>query len=351
MYLVAQVAGPMSSRYFLRPSELADGAQLNQLYKSVTGLPRTLEAWRWEWHEGPFGSAPSYVIVHRETNAVVGHHGVIPIPLRFNGQSLRGARTENSMIDPAHRGKFMYPAFEAQILAQLIENYDAIFTTAGKGAPGVVRQRLGYVKIGDWHTYSPGWSIGYHAARYLPVGKWLGWLETVVTSRRVPGAELLEVDATARLVEVWNESGHRPCVAADRTTDFLDWRILRHPKISYRMGIIRWDGFDQAGVIWSEKLQSNNTRLIQIEDLFTAKNSIETFSCALHAIVAHYRGARARVVIRTLRNGTEISDAAHGMTPGWALKRGAGSPVYLKTRHADVLKAPWEMTALVTQGH
>ena len=153
------------SDFEVRQTQQSDMHELNSLYHLLTGIERSSRQFDWEWFDGFEGPAPSWVIVEKTSNRIAGHHGVIPVPLTFEGKRYRGARTENTMVHPDFRGKFPYHVVEAQLLKQLLLNYDAIFTTAGKGAQAVVRRRLGYVDAGRWQTNKLFSTTGYLARR------------------------------------------------------------------------------------------------------------------------------------------------------------------------------------------
>lgn len=341
----------MSANYELRPTTPGDAEGLNVLYKKLTGVDRSVDAWRWEWREGPLGMAPSFVIVERATGHIAGHHGVVPLPIVLGRRQIRAARTENSMVDPDHKGKYIYPAYEAQILAELLKSFDLIFTTAGKGAAGVVRKRLGYVERGHWHTFSPGVPLGHIAARLVKGSAIVGPIAGVLERRAPHGMSIEETSDLARLAQLWSASTRAERLAPDRTAAFLDWRITRHPKTRYRAGLVLRAGSVDAAIIWRDEDGTGSTRHIVVEDLFTGDDSMEAAGDAIVTLAAHYRGRAARISLRTLNDESPLASAARLLTPPWAIKGGAGSPVFVRSPHDDLLRAPWTMTQLLTQGN
>lgn len=341
----------MSANYEMRPTIAADAPGLNALYEKVTGIARSGAVWSWEWREGPFGPAPSFVIVEKASGHIAGHHGVVPLPLALGARAIRGARTENSMVDPDHKGKFIYSAYEAQILADLLKVFDVIFTTAGKGAPGVVRKRLGYVERGAWHTFSPGIAIGHMARRLPGVGGAVATLAGAIERRAPRGLAIEETSDTGRIAQVWRAADRSQRLMPDREAGFLDWRISRHPKTRYTLGAITRGGKDAGAVIWRDAAESNGARMVVVEDLFTVEDSMDDIGDALVALIAHYRGKAARILVRTLNDDSPLANAARQLTAPWRLKGGEGSPVWVRSRHEDLIAAPWTMTQLLTQGN
>lgn len=341
----------MSANYELRPAGPGDAEGLNRLYKKLTGIERSVAAWSWEWREGPFGPAPSFVIVEKASGHIAGHHGVVPLPLVLGRRIVSGARTENSMVDPDHKGRFIYPAYEAQLLSEFLRRFDVIFTTAGKGAPGVVRKRLGYIEAGHWHTFSPGLAIGHMASRVPVAGAVIGPLAGAVERRAPRGVSIEPTDDVGRIAKIWSGAARLERLAPDRSKSFLDWRILRHPKTRYALGVIMRDGSDAGAVIWREEATKGRGRILTVEDLFTVDDSNEHAGDALVALGAHHRGKSARILVRTLDNESPLAQAARRLTPSWVMKGGAGSPIWVRSNDADIATAPWTMTQLLTQGY
>jgi len=341
----------MSANYELRPTTPADAEGLNALYKKRTGITRSVEAWRWEWREGPLGIAPSYVIVERATGHIAGHHGIVPLPLVFGSRAVKAARTENSMVDPDHSGKFIYPAYEAQLLAEFLKQFDLIFTTAGKGAAGVIRKRLGYIEREHWHTFSPGLPFGHMARKLGVVGGFVGPIAGALERRAPHGLAIEPTTDIGRVAKAWSWAKRSQRLTPDRTPEFLDWRISHHPKTRYQLGVVTRNGVDDGAVIWREQASGAGTMLVQVEDLFACEDAVEAVGDALVAFGASFRGRAARILVRTMNDQSPLAEAARRLTPSRALKRGEGSPIWIRSRHDDLVAAPWTMTQLLTQGN
>ena len=139
-----------SEDFVVRRTKRSDGPSLNSVYQELTGIPRTQEAFLWEWFDSPEGPNDSFVIIDRPTRRVVGHHGVIRVPVEINGQRLLAGRTENSMLLPDVRRKINYVNIERQLLNTIFKDYNMLITTSGKSVQYAVRRRLGYVDCGQW---------------------------------------------------------------------------------------------------------------------------------------------------------------------------------------------------------
>lgn len=149
-----------SNEFILRRSRRSDGPALNGVYQQLTGIARTQEAFEWEWFDTPNGPNDSFVIIDRPSQQVVGHHGVVKVPIRINRQKLLAGRTENSMLLPEFRKKINYVNIERHLLETIFKRYDLMITTSGKSAQYAIRKRLGYIDCGPWEIST--WNDNVH---------------------------------------------------------------------------------------------------------------------------------------------------------------------------------------------
>lgn len=336
--------------YEVRPTLATDAPALNALYRRLTGLARTHAQWEWEWCLGPEGRAPSFVFVHRASGVVVGHHGVVPVPLSLGSRDIRAARTENSMVDPAHRGKFPYTAFEATLLRDFLKQYDIIFTTAGGGTPGAIRKRLGYTEIGKWQSFAAAPRPSYVAARLLPGGSAFASalsLFDVAVPRRV---EIDPYATPADIAALWERWRIAYPIAPARTAALLQWRIAEHPYTHFCQATVHRDGTPFAALIWRERIAGRVARDLAIEDVFVADRAGDDYRDALLALAGHYRGRGTRVTVRTLAGDDPLARAAAGLSCSSTLVKGRGSPFLARGASGMDVTGKWSITMLVSQG-
>lgn len=333
-------------KFDLRLTTNADIAELNRLYANLTGRPRSLGAYHWEWRSGPAGPGMSWVITEAASGRICAHHGLVPVPLTIAGRAITGARTENTMIDPVYRGRFPYHAYEAICLKQARERFSVIFTTAGRGAPGAVRQRLGYRLIGHWRTYTVAAGASYLARRLL--GTWGD-----LAGRRGPPEpiRLIETTDPERVAALWAQAARSHGLAADRNRGHVAWRLGRHAYHRYRQFI--WtDGRRDGGFLaYHEVPGPRGTIECLIEDIFTVDNQVQSLRVLLAAAARHVADRPARLSARILDQDTPLRTALHRHQPAIARIRGpaAGAPFWAWTA-TPMEETRWEMTRFVAQG-
>lgn len=129
-----------------------DEKQINQLYRILTDRNRNHKQYAWEWLQNPYEINSKWVI-YEKNGRIVGHHGLIPTPVYVFDKTYLAGKTENTMLHPDYRGKHVYFQFEKKFFEEAKEYYQILFTTTGQGAPGKLREKLGYKKLGNWDIY------------------------------------------------------------------------------------------------------------------------------------------------------------------------------------------------------
>lgn len=320
----------------VRETSPADVAALNALYRRLTGIERSERQFHWEWVGGPYGPAPSWVLVDAATDRVIGHHGVVPLPLWDGRRTVAAARTENTMLEPEARGRFAYHRVEARLLKLLLERFQVVFTTAGKGAQALVRKRLGYEAEGRWQTFlfppGPLYLLRRAVGPLAPARLW-------------PARDGLDaVEDAGRLARLWQECRPAAGWSAERSAEFLHWRLFAHPYHRHHAAILHRQGRDLAAIAWHEAAGPRGTVDIIVDDVFGRDGA----DCrdVLRALAAGQRGRAARVGLRTLHDSplARLALAAGGRAV-------AGGSTELLVRHADpAARQTWEATGVLGQG-
>lgn len=330
------------SEFYLRETEDVDAAALNDLYCRLTAIARSEAQWRWEWREGPWGVAPSWVVIEAASGKVVGHHGVVPQHLLLpSGQVVTACRTENTMVDPDFRKRFLYVAYEARLLKIILERFDVVVTPAGKGPQAALRKRLGYHAVGVWRTAPLHTHPLYRVATVLPHNAF-GWLP----ARRTGGDWQIEnTNDLARVVALCGRAVVT-AITIERSEAFLRWRFLAHPYHSYQLAIMRRNGSDEGYIAWKRVPRGGTVDLV-VEDLLMISGSAGDYRQALRAFAMAQSGA-VRLVLRTLAAGGPLHAVMAEAAPAVFA---APNPTELLVRWRNAPPAfGWDMTPALSQG-
>lgn len=244
--------------------------EINELYNDFTGRQRNIEAYRWEFYEGPSGPALVWTIDERATGRIIGHHALVPTPLWWGSENIPAGRTENTIVARTHRHKVFYPGMERRALAEAQKTLRVLYTVDAR-IPGPLRKRFGYKTIGRWVVYLP--KIGPQYLRGLlkraktKVAPWvpekaltalagvLTWV-FAVGRRTQTSATAMQIDEIADIngigdeyVAFWNRARPAYDPTIDRSPAFLRWRFTENPHLTYRTWTVRKQGALRAVVV------------------------------------------------------------------------------------------------------
>lgn len=338
--------------FSLRSTEPGDAEGLNALYLKHTGIARTHDQFLWEWFAVPGGPAPSWVVVEEGTERIVAHHGVVPCPLWCGGETLNAARTENSMVDPEYRSRVMYVSYEAMLLKRLLKEYQLVFTTTGKGAPGAIRKRLGYAPVGRWYAFVLLETPAYLAAR--AAGNSAGAVASLLPAPTRPapaGWSLVDTDDCERVAALWNKSREAYGLAPERRADHLAWRLGGNPYFPARMRIAVKDGRDLAFVALRDRTATGAAREISVEDVFCHDNDASCYHAVLRLVRRAHRRVSARLTLRAVKADTPLCEAAAAYAPARLQGKQTGGGAQFLVRTAEPMDLPRpDLTMLTTEG-
>jgi hypothetical protein len=348
--------------------------EINDLYNRFTGRRRTMDEYHWEWRQAP---EPGFIwiIVESESGRIVGHHGLVNIPIVSHGKRLVGARTENTIVDPAVRKKLFYPALEKRALAEALETFSVIYTVHGAGAPGKVRARLGYKPVGRWVAYLPTVGPEYMLSLLQRARSAFGrgipdWCLRVTAAiggsvsrlsrrlrRRSSTFEISEAtsfgEAADEIDRLWQRVSDHYDTTVDRSVPFLRWRLDENPHLDFRIWLLRQRGELQAVVIGHEHRLHGSSSLY-VDDVIVADYEQRAFEAVLDTLPLLAPSADT-ISLMTLMVDTPLYRA---------LRHRYRLQTFLLDRFADRLfdellaydrdgildGKPWYVTSLVTEG-
>lgn len=294
----------ISKLYGSRSYKSGDEIALINLYNLVTGRSRTLEEYSWEWLETTEGQGSIWIIEKKDDGQIVGHHGLIPIPFNYFGQSMVVGKTENTLIHPQHKGNVLYFLFEREFFEEAKERFDLLYTTMGAGTPGKIRLKLGYFPVSSYLKYTKisckagldelvdravapriksRWlaklvALYLKLFNYLLVPLWVNRSPTLRRRVKLERITAIEPLLTA-LEELWMLSkGHYP-ITIDRNSRYLKWRIFDNPNVKYDF-FAAFEADQLVGYVIVE----HQLKQSQIVDLIVAKNDPTLFDALLQAL-------------------------------------------------------------------
>jgi hypothetical protein len=337
----------------VRPTLEGDVAELNALYLRVIDRRRSFEQWRREWRASPYGPGRSWSIRERSSGRLVGHHGLIEVPLRAPTGVLRAARTENTMVDPEYRTALYYPAFEAQLLAKYRGDFDAFFTAAGTGAQAAMRRRFGYRPVARWIDFTPFETLGYRAGRDVgAVGRGgVGWIGALRAARPAREFEFELTRDVERVERLWRRCEVRDGVEPERSAAYLRWRLLEHPWHEFRLALLVRAGRDVGFVAWREAPARRAARRWVVEDAFTEGDDEPLHRAWLEHLAFRARWDAVRIYFRATRDDGALARAARKIRGTWIERAPKPAESELLVLAPQLPREwTWNVSTLIDQG-
>jgi len=113
-----------------------DYKDINNFYNRLHNSNRTIEQFRWEFHDGPVMNGIYIIAKDTEKNIVIGSQAVIPINLiTADGTIILSGKSEDTLVDPNYRGKRIFNNMYEKLFEECTKtgiNYIWGFTTAKK---------------------------------------------------------------------------------------------------------------------------------------------------------------------------------------------------------------------------
>lgn len=193
----------------------------------------------WKYERSPAGHAECWVAQDLEGGSYVGATALFPRSLSCGGERLHAAVAGDFSVNVEHRAGG--PAIRLQRdMISSVESGGRIRVIYGipneKAVP--IFNRIGFARLGSYCRYRKILSFNYRegsvlvkpeAARRLLDGV-LGLVsrETFVRIPRGIGVENVDF-FDDRFDALWEKTARQFGVAAERTSDYLNWRFLGHP--------------------------------------------------------------------------------------------------------------------------
>lgn len=193
--------------------ENKDKKDVMDLFKKVFKKKITEEFWQWRY--GIFGDPIAGLLW--DEDKLVGHYLLNPIPMKINDKVENALLAMSVMIDPDYRGNGIYFGPLAKF------TYD-------------------YASKKEYHLIFAFPNEKSYKIHFGPLG-WKGFGRIVEYKKQIkkipPFEEFLEYaveplkffnDETDK---IWNKYQNDYNIITPRTSDFLNWRFLKHPKFPY----------------------------------------------------------------------------------------------------------------------
>lgn len=228
-----------------------DYLRLNDFYNRIYGRKRTLEQFRWEFQDCPFGA--SIYVYAEDEGKIVGTNCAIPFDLiKADRTIIRSAKSEDTLVDPEYRGQNIFYNIYQFLFEKCEEAGIQViwgFTSAKKP----------FEKVGFEVPYEHIQSLGVN--RYLSAWSYLSSLNPkngIVEYIKIFGLTLFahtklifraklspisnyvvtennEISKGAGKLLEANLVANKSLFAINQTEEFQNWRVYHNPNYSKMM--------------------------------------------------------------------------------------------------------------------
>lgn len=280
-----------------RIADEVDYVRINEFYNRIYNRTRTMEEFRWNFHDCPFGKS-IYAIAEDDGN-IIGTNAVIPIELiTSDGSIILSGKSEDTLVDPGYRGQGVFPKI-----------YDLLFEHCDQKGISVIwgftDKLKAFKRVGFSHPFSLEQDIIVH-----DVSKSYAYLSASRTSRSVvdkaklqgfcalskvkfgsksstlpEGISIKREGAIADVEDVLtqNLNGTEALFAIRQTTLFQAWRIYSNP---YYHEVHSYNVYSKNEIAGVVTIHSTIEKVAQlIHSTLHPQLSIEESSAILRAII------------------------------------------------------------------
>lgn len=289
-----------------------DKYELNDSFNKFTGRKRTIEQFEWEWINTPEGPGSMWVLIDSTSGEIVGHHGLIPVKLRYFGRPIIAGKTENTFLHSRYAGRGVYYPFEAKFIEEAKERFDLLYTIQGAGAPGRIRQKLGYIAVSDYADYIKSTEISqlntllantvtdwiknkFVGALIIGISSLAVLLMRPVFDRKGNSIKAIKLDKVTNIDTVankintfWNRNREKFEITADRNSQYIKWRVFNNPHVLYEF-FLAFQELEVVGYIVTQCREVGGIKTVSIIDLVAEDNNDIIFSSILERMIVIYQ--------------------------------------------------------------
>jgi predicted acetyltransferase len=202
-----------------------DEHKILDLFSEVFGKEMSLKVWKWRFVENPFGRGIIKLLFDK--GKLIGHYAIIPMKVKVSDGVIDAAFSMTTMTHPDYRGRGIFP-----LLGE--ETYQEANRKGIKFVFGFPNQNSydGFVKKLNW--------LGFGT-----MNVWQRDFERQSSFIHTQDESVQEIDEFDDTVNsLWAEVEKNYTIIVPRTRDFLNWRFVRIPDVSYTKYVYK-DGEDK----------------------------------------------------------------------------------------------------------
>lgn len=218
--------------WLCRDYRSGDEHQILSLYEQVSGKKMNVDFLKWKFERGPFGRG--IIKLMFDGDKLIGHHFAIPIDVQIQAAPVRGTFGMNAVTHPDYREQGIYTYLLRETHKESRQRGSQFeYGFPNQNAYPVLTHRLGWKGLAkmsilykDLQGESPG----------LPLSKGIH--------------EICQIEKFGDDVDLlWRKVEREYNVIVPRTKEFLNWRYVERPGVSYNKYVSRESNGQVVGYI------------------------------------------------------------------------------------------------------
>jgi len=234
-----------------------DEAGINELFRKVFGVDRSLEEWRWKFRDE---GREHLSLIHLACDGerIVGQYAAVGARFKFGPAEAVATQPVDNMIDPDSRqglgrARMQRAMFQDGLAAGRAAGVAMAYGFPNREAYRVGKKVLGYCDLGAMEARLRSLTWARHVRRFIGDGRLariVGRLHAPIHRAwlrlRGPGpddaAARCASDFDERLDRLWAEASRSFGVLAVRDREYLRWRYGRRPGAPYTLLLLERGG-------------------------------------------------------------------------------------------------------------
>lgn len=241
----------MERKWISRPYQPGDEKEIGALW--LLTFPENdevgraeVEYWNWQYKNSPAGFGRIRVAVADE--GIVGHYAVVPVRMQFEGKSLGGTLSLDTMTHPQYQRQGILATLANDVYDELgRDNFPITYGFPNENSLGPLTKKLGWKYVCALPVYVKPLRPDVITERVLTngalatIGKPLARLGTALVCRgsAAPREACEKVhwlqSFDQRADHLWDEACDPSKLTLTRNTEFLNWRYVQNPLRDYRI--------------------------------------------------------------------------------------------------------------------
>lgn len=296
----------MQQKWFVRKYKDGDEEGIFELWKVVYPEQRLerevwMRWWNWWYKENPAGMGIIWVAEHDAK--IVGHDALIPARMKVGNKTVIAALSVDTMTHPDFTRQGMFVALAKNVHSDAAKNSIRIIRILPNKASHHGFMKLGcfdiatrqiWIKPFNWRNSVKLQVKNRLLSRVLAIGGSLIFNKILIRVQKPAIMEGVTVSQLTsfddRINELWNKVADKHEIIYVRDKDYLNWRYVSVPDVTYSIYIAERAG-EICGYLVSRIKQWDNTKLGVIFDVLT--ESVELAHCLLSMAVEQFEYGKA----------------------------------------------------------